>query len=85
MKWTKVAENLVRHPGVTIYLRAKIGGKKVRKSLETADLRQAKRKRDAMLDDLRHADALGGENIATLADALNLEKAPTSAHSMGRC
>jgi len=74
MKWTKVGENLVRHPAGTIYLRAKVDGRKIRQSLGTADLRQAKRKRDAELEVLRHAVTLGGENIETLADALALEK-----------
>jgi integrase len=79
MKWTKVAENLVRHPGGTIYLRAKVGGRKIRQSLGTTDLRQAKRKRDAELEALRHAAALGGENLETLADTLALEKELTLA------
>lgn len=79
MKWIKVAENLVRHPAGTIYLRAKVGGKKIRQSLETTDLRQAKRKRDLELEILRRAAALGGENIETLAGALALEKELTLA------
>lgn len=74
MKWTKVAENLVRHPAGTIYLRAKVAGEKVRVSLETTDLRQAKRKRDTMLETLRHAASLGSRNIETLGEALALEK-----------
>jgi len=28
--WTQVAENLVKHVGETIYLRAKVGGKVIR-------------------------------------------------------
>jgi hypothetical protein len=39
MKWSNVGENPVRHPAGTIYLRAKVGGKKVRLSLDTSDLR----------------------------------------------
>lgn len=74
MKWTRCGENLVRHPAGTIYLRAKVGGKKVRQSLETSDLRTAKRKRDMLLETLRHAASLGERNIETLADALALEK-----------
>ena len=77
MKWTKVGENLVRHPAGTIYLRAKVAGKKIRQSLETADLRAAKRKRDLMLEDMRHATALGSEHIETLADAIAIEKGLT--------
>ena len=79
MKWTRVGENLVRHPAGTIYLRAKIAGKKVRQSLETPDLRAAKRRRDMLLEDLRHAAALGSENIETLADALAIERETTLA------
>jgi integrase len=77
MTWTKIAENLVRHPSGTIYLRAKVSGKKIRQSLNTTDLRQAKRKRDSTLEDLRHAASLAGENIESLADALALEKSLT--------
>jgi len=79
MKWTKAGENLVRHPAGTIYLRAKIGGKVVRTSLQTSDLRTAKRKRDIHLEDLRHAASLGEGNIETLADALAIEKGITLA------
>jgi len=74
MTWTKVGENLVRHPCGTIYLRAKVAGKKVRQSLGTSDLRQAKRKRDLTLETLRHTATLGDRNIETLADALQIEK-----------
>jgi integrase len=74
VKWTKVGENLVRHPAGTIYLRAKVGGKVIRTSLQTGDLRTAKRKRDIQLEDLRHAASLGDQNIETLGEALALEK-----------
>lgn len=74
VKWTRCGENLVRHPAGTIYLQAKVAGKKVRKSLETSDLRAAKRKRDLMLDQLRHAASLGDRNIETLAAALAIEE-----------
>lgn len=79
MKWTKVGENLVRHPAGTIYLRAKIGGQKVRVSLETSDLRAAKRKRDLKIEELRHAASLGEQNIETLGEAIALEKEMTLA------
>jgi len=77
MTWTKVAENLVRHPAGTIYLRAKVAGRKIRQSLGTSDLRAAKRKRDLLIEDLRHAAALGTEHIETLADAIAIEKGLT--------
>lgn len=51
--WTKIADNLVRHSGGTIYLRARVGGKPIRVSLGTSDLRLAKISRDARLDALR--------------------------------
>ena len=51
--WKQIGENLVRHRGGTIYLRAKVGGKIVRVSLETEDLRIAKIKRDSKLEKLR--------------------------------
>ena len=52
--WESVgAENLVRHVYGTYYLRAKISGKVIRRSLGTKSLRTAKLKRDALLLDLR--------------------------------
>lgn len=51
--WQQVGENLVRHRGGTIYVRAKVMGKVKRVSLQTDDLRIAKIKRDAMLETLR--------------------------------
>lgn len=77
VKFIRCGENLVRHPGGTIYLQAKVAGEKVRQSLQTSDLRQAKRKRDMLLETLRHAASLGDRNIETLADALALEKGLT--------
>jgi len=53
--WKHVGENLVRHWGGTVYLRAKVSGKIIRQSLETSDLRIAKLKRDDMLPKLRKA------------------------------
>ena len=77
IEWKQIGENLVRHPGGNIYLRAKVNGKVVRKSLHTADIRTAKRKRDAELEKIRHAASLGDDHIDTLAKALALEKART--------
>lgn len=52
--WEPVkAENLVRHKLGTYYLRAKIGGKIIRKSLKTKSLRDAKSKRDTLMPQLR--------------------------------
>lgn len=71
--WTQVGENLVRHRGGTIYLRAKVAGKVVRFSLETSDLRIAKIKRDDHLQALR--TAAGKKDLAgarTLTDVVDL-------------
>jgi hypothetical protein len=38
-EWKQVGENLVKHWGGTIYLRAKVRGKVIRQSLETCSLR----------------------------------------------
>ncbi|MCF7675352.1 MAG: site-specific integrase [Akkermansiaceae bacterium] len=77
--WKQIGENLVRYRGGTIYLRAKVGGKVVRKSLGTADVRIAKIKRDAELEKLRaaaEAGEAGGTGAAgipaTVGEALEL-------------
>jgi integrase len=67
--WTKAAENIVRHPSGTYYLRAKIDGKNVRKSLGTSDLRIAKKKRDARLEELRRP-VVDPDMITILSQAL---------------
>jgi hypothetical protein len=71
--WTKVGENLQRHVGGTIYLRAKVKGKVIRVSLGTKDLRIAKLKRDAKLATFR-AEALvknpQGGSLRTIREAL---------------
>jgi hypothetical protein len=54
-EWTKVGENLVRHAGGTIYLRAKVKGKVIRVSLNTSDIRIAKIARDHRLQGIRAA------------------------------
>jgi len=75
-EWVRVGENLVRHRAGTIYLRAKVPGKKgpLRISLETGDLRIAKIARDARLEVLRAAatGALesGRAAVRTLGEAL---------------
>ena len=48
-RWTKAAENLVKHRGGIYYLYAKVAGKPIRVSLETQDLRTARFKRDEKL------------------------------------
>lgn len=71
--WTQVAENLVRHQGGTIYLRAKVAGKVIRVSLDTKDLRIAKIKRDEELERVRKAATPDSDptKIRTLGDALD--------------
>lgn len=72
--WQQVGENLVRHRGGTIYLRAKVAGKIIRQTLATTDLRIAKLKRDDMLAALRGAAAerkAAEREIRTLGDALD--------------
>jgi integrase len=52
--WERVGENLVRQTSSkTLYLRARIGGKIIRRSLETTSVRIAKLKRDKLLLELR--------------------------------
>jgi integrase len=78
--WAKVGENLVRHTGGTIYLRAWIGGKAIRRSLGTSDLRIAKLGRDALLAKLRTVAESGsknGERPRTLGDAVRIAEART--------
>ena len=72
----KCGENLVRHQGGVIYLRAKVAGKPIRQSLGVTDLRIAKLKRDAALEKLRQAASTGAGTIdaaqaQTMAQALN--------------
>lgn len=70
--WLQVGENLVKHSGGTIYLRAKVHGKVIRVSLETTDLRIAKIKRDDRLSKLRAAASskAANPNLRTLGDAI---------------
>lgn len=80
-EWRRVGENLVQHRAGTIYLRAKVPGRKgpVRISLETVDLRVAKIARDARLELLRTAAAgateAGRVAVRTLGDALAMVEA----------
>lgn len=53
--WKKVGDNLVRHSGGTIYLRARVDGKPIRVSLGTDDLRIAKIAREARLVAMKEA------------------------------
>ena len=54
MDWERAGENLVKHkPTGTFYIRAKVAGKVIRRSLDTKTLRVAKLRRDTMLGDLR--------------------------------
>jgi hypothetical protein len=66
IEWKQIAENLVRHPGGKIYLRARVNGKVVRKCLQTSDLRTAIHKRDLGVEKLRHVAALGEDLTSVL-------------------
>lgn len=72
--WERVSENLVRYvPSGILYLRAKLAGKVIKKSLGIKSVRAGKIKRDVMLADLRAQS--GGElfGMATsLETALSL-------------
>lgn len=73
--WSQVGENLVKHSAGTYYLRAKVGGKVIRESLKTKDLRIAKLKRDARLQAIRGAASTGKYGTAkTLGDFVALLK-----------
>ena len=69
--WQSVAaENIVRHKSGNYYLQAKVGGKKIRRSLKTTDLKVAKIKRDAMLTPMKAGVSGASDRIKTLGDAL---------------
>jgi integrase len=71
--WSQVGENLVKHKAGVIYLSAKVGGKKIRKSLGTDDLRIAKLKRDEVLAALRKAARNPtAQSCRTMDDALTM-------------
>lgn len=69
--WESVqAENLVRHVSGIYYLRAKVGGKIIRRSLRTRSLRTAKMKRDMLMPELRiRADAIRRSESWSLREA----------------
>ncbi len=69
--WTRVGENLVRHQGGTIYLRLKVAGKIIRRSLETSDLPTARTKRDAEAKRIRKTATTTGKTQTTLAAILH--------------
>lgn len=79
--WQQVGENLVRHVSGVIYLRAKVAGKVIRRSLKTADLRLAKMKRDDILDAMRKAVVAARDvgAVRTIADAIGALSARTVA------
>lgn len=79
--WTQIGENLVRHVGGTIYLRAKVGGKVIRKSLETSDLRIAKLMRDETLESLRGAAGAPTKAPDTVGKALAIVRARMEAQT----
>lgn len=76
IEWKRAAENLIRHPGGTYYLHAKVNGRKIRKSLQTSDLKTAKRKRDEELEELRAIEPTG-PNVRTIGEALEAERQRT--------
>lgn len=70
-EWEKVAENLVRHiPSGGLYLRAKVGGKIIRKSLGTKAVKIGKMKRDDLLLQIRTAAGRGGGQGELTRDGL---------------
>lgn len=71
--WTQVGENLVKHVGGTVYLRAKVKGKVIKVSLQTNDLRIAKLKRDERLAGMRAAAVshAASHAVRILADAVS--------------
>ena len=71
--WEKVAENLVRHlPSGGMYLRAKVGGKIIKRSLRTKAVKVGKMKRDDLLKELREEVGIDGKGFA---DSLKLKAA----------
>lgn len=72
--WIQVAENLVRHEASGIYyLRVKVAGKIIRRTLGTKSLRAAKSARDKKILELKAiAGAAGGAAVRSMADALAL-------------
>lgn len=77
-QFVKCGENLVKHVGGGIYLSAKIYGKKIRRSLQTNDLRIAKLKRDQLLNSLRKAatSKITARNIGEAITAIEADVLP---------
>lgn len=65
-KWTRVAENLFRHASGALYLRVKVGGKIIERSLNAKDVRAAKMKRDRLLLEIRSRRGIdkGGNKVS---------------------
>ena len=77
-EWQQIGENLVRHSGGSYYLRAKVGGKVIRESLRTSDLRIAKIKRNERLIALRGSAAVShGGSVKTIGDAVAILRIQT--------
>lgn len=77
--WKQVGENLVRHQSGTIYLRAKVAGKIIRRSLDTDDLAEAKRRRGPEVKLARKHAASASLAAKTIEGALaKIEKTQTS-------
>lgn len=72
--WVRAAEKIVRHVNGTFYLRVKVGGKIIRESLKTKNLKVAKERRDERVASLRkmvrNPERLKAGAIRTLGDAL---------------
>ena len=76
-QWERVAENLVRHKeSGGLYLRAKVGGKIIRKALGVKEVRIGKLKRDTLLAELRaRAGTMSKGKALTVAEALAMTSA----------
>ena len=73
--WEKVEQNMVRHvPTGSLYLRAKVGGKSIRRALGVDSVRPAKIVRDRMLAELRAAAGSFNAETITVGDALSFTK-----------
>ena len=76
-QWERVAENLVRHKeSGGLYLRAKVGGKIIRKALGVKEVRIGKLKRDTLLAELRaRAGSMPTGKAPTVSEVLALTSA----------
>ena len=74
--WESVEQNMVRHvPTGSLYLRAKVGGKPIRKALGVSSVRPGKIIRDRMLAELRAAAGNFRAEYVTCHEALALTRA----------